>query len=705
MVRKHTAHRAAGFALALLIALPLIGASSLAVAGAHEPGLRQNPTSTALPDLTATVSALKALEMQVHATQTAIAELSATPTSPATATPAATPTPRPAPPIAEVLVGGLNIRSGPGSSFSVVGNAAAGQRFPVTGQAGNCAWLRVVLEDGTEGWISGAAAYSSLSVACSAVPAAGGGSAAVPTPTPRPATPTPRPAQAAATRAPASQPAAPASSAASASGGAVTSFEPLGNWRRGDQPYGTLTQSTAQAQSGAASAALAYDFPANAGSENYVVFLAQPELRIPAGAQSLTIQVYGDGSGHFLNAWVRDAANQVWQTTFGRINHTGWAPMSAGLTASREWPNGPISGATGNPLAAPFTLRALVLDGAPDGVASRGTIYLDALSAGSGAAAAGSSNTAAPPAASAAGQTNAAGQTDAAAAADTADGVETVAAPSGPLTGKIAFTRFNGKTMDTLIYDLATNSVINQFANWRQPDLSGGYLLVNGEGGGEEAIVRANSSGGNRRPVTINTEDAFPQFSPSLESMVYSSTKVGDRKPRLYWQADASVQQDVAPLLYSGRELFGDYPVYLDNWRIAFQGCNSWAGGSRCGIYAADTRGGEPLRATDNTSDIPSGNLGSRILFSSNRAGNWDVWVINFDGGGMQQLTTDPAIDGLGTASPDGQSIAFVSNRGGAWAVWVMNTDGSNQRKLFDIGGGYGGGDYDWIRERISWGT
>jgi len=34
-----------------------------------------------------------------------------------------------------------------------------------------------------------------------------------------------------------------------------------------------------------------------------------------------------------------------------------------------------------------------------------------------------------------------------------------------------------------------------------------------------------------------------------------------------------------------------------------------------------------------------------------------------------------------------------------------MNTDSNNQGKLFDIGGSYGSGDYDWIRERISWET
>lgn len=696
MSRTHIIRQLLFLMMVGLLVVPLFGLTGAVVSGA-DGQRRLQPAATADAAATATVSALLRLQMQVDATRTAVAQLSATPTSTAvvmvptatnTRTPA-TPTPRPTSPTAEVLVEGLNIRSGPGTTFPVVSKGSIGQRLPVSGQSGNCAWLRVVLEDGSEGWISGAASYSSLNVPCSALPNAGA-AAAQPAPVAA-ATPTPRPAAPAAQPAP--PPAAPAAAnAASAAPGVITSFEPLGSWRRGDEPYGTLAQSTAQVHSGAASAALTYDFPAAAGSGNYVVFLAQPELRIPAGAPALTVQVFGDGSGHFLNAWIRDAGNQVWQLTFGRVTHTGWAPMSAALVASREWPNGPISGAASDQLTPPLVLRALVLDGAPDGVASKGVIYLDTLSTGDGAAAgagtAGASATGGGAASSGAG--------NAAVAAP-------VAVPSGPLTGKIAFTRFNGRTSDTLIYELATNSIINEFPNWRQPDLAGGYLLVNGDGGGDETILRASRTGDNQRPVTTNTEDAFPQFSPSLESMVYASTKVGDGKPRLYWQADASVQTDAKPLMTGGKELVGDYPVYLDNWRIAYQGCNSWAGGSRCGIYAADTRGTVPVRATDNTSDIPSGNLGSQVLFSSNRSGNWDVWLINFDGSGLQQLTTDPGIDGLADASPDGRSIAFVSNRDGVWAVWAMNIDGSNQRKLFDIGGSYGGGDYDWIRERISW--
>jgi TolB protein len=88
----------------------------------------------------------------------------------------------------------------------------------------------------------------------------------------------------------------------------------------------------------------------------------------------------------------------------------------------------------------------------------------------------------------------------------------------------------------------------------------------------------------------------------------------------------------------------------------------------------------------------------------SARDGNWEVYVVDLAGGAAKRLTTDGAHDGLPTWSPDGNQLAFVTNRGGSWAIWAMNPDGSNQRKLFDLGGGYGTGAQDWTTERISWG-
>ena len=198
MHRPHILHQSRVSVLTIFLLLVMAAFSDLTVMGAAP--INNQVQSTATPDLaaTATVSALLQLQLQIDATRTAVAQLSATPTQtpttlptatntstsiPATPTPRilATPTPRRVTPIAEVLVGGLNIRSGPGISYPVVTSGAIGQRFAVIGQSGNCTWLQVVLEDGSEGWMSGAAVYSRLNEPCSALP--GGSVVVAPTPT------------------------------------------------------------------------------------------------------------------------------------------------------------------------------------------------------------------------------------------------------------------------------------------------------------------------------------------------------------------------------------------------------------------------------------------------------------------------------------------------------------------------------------------
>ena len=105
---------------------------------------------------------------------------------------------------------------------------------------------------------------------------------------------------------------------------------------------------------------------------------------------------------------------------------------------------------------------------------------------------------------------------------------------------------------------------------------------------------------------------------------------------------------------------------------------------------------------TDNKEDTAPDAHGDRITFMSNRAGNWEIYVMNVDGSGVKRLTNNSSIDGLPAWSPNGRSIAFVSDQGGAWGLWVMNADGSGRRKLFAIGGG--GLAFDWQHEQISWG-
>ena len=75
---------------------------------------------------------------------------------------------------------------------------------------------------------------------------------------------------------------------------------------------------------------------------------------------------------------------------------------------------------------------------------------------------------------------------------------------------------------------------------------------------------------------------------------------------------------------------------------------------------------------------------GSRIVFYSNRDGNFEIYTIHPDGTNLTRLTHSDAGDGEMTWSPDGSQIAFSSNRDGPNGIYVMNTDGSDLVRLSD---------------------
>ena len=158
----------------------------------------------------------------------------------------------------------------------------------------------------------------------------------------------------------------------------VSDFETFGTWQRGNETWGTLIQSAENKTAGAAAAKLDYDFTAAEPENDFLVFARKPALPIPGQPTGLNMQVYGDGSSNFLNAWVQDSTGQIWQFTFGRINHTGWQMMSAPLDPGLGWPNGVVQNNQSANLSYPLHLYALVLDGEPRQV-MKSTLFFDDL--------------------------------------------------------------------------------------------------------------------------------------------------------------------------------------------------------------------------------------------------------------------------------------------------------------------------------------
>ncbi len=72
---------------------------------------------------------------------------------------------------------------------------------------------------------------------------------------------------------------------------------------------------------------------------------------------------------------------------------------------------------------------------------------------------------------------------------------------------------------------------------------------------------------------------------------------------------------------------------------------------------------------------------GKTVVFSSNRAGNLDLWTVDVATGALRQITDDPAQDWDPGFTFDGR-IVFSSNRGGHLEVWIVDADGANARQV-----------------------
>jgi TolB protein len=70
---------------------------------------------------------------------------------------------------------------------------------------------------------------------------------------------------------------------------------------------------------------------------------------------------------------------------------------------------------------------------------------------------------------------------------------------------------------------------------------------------------------------------------------------------------------------------------------------------------------------------------------------SFDIYVADLSGKIVRKLTDSPGYDAEATVSPKGDKIVFTSTRSGDLELWTMNIDGSDQRQVTN-GLGYDGG-------------
>lgn len=192
----------------MLITLLLAACQPLIVpvtpTGENTPGSTTGVATTPLTDTATLTETVPATETAVvSSTETlSTTENSATVTVSETVTMTVTATPVPTvgpetstEPTLTVLIASLRIRSGPGTAYTVLGAAAQGEQYPITGQAYACQWYQVTHPQFGAVWLSGGAQYVSASVPCDQVTEIAAPAPPEPAATPVEPTATPAPIQ------------------------------------------------------------------------------------------------------------------------------------------------------------------------------------------------------------------------------------------------------------------------------------------------------------------------------------------------------------------------------------------------------------------------------------------------------------------------------------------------------------------------------
>jgi Tol biopolymer transport system component len=133
-----------------------------------------------------------------------------------------------------------------------------------------------------------------------------------------------------------------------------------------------------------------------------------------------------------------------------------------------------------------------------------------------------------------------------------------------------------------------------------------------------------------------------------------------------------------------------------ENGRIYFQACGTPC--STYDIYSVAPGGGDLVNLTGaltgpegppDAAFEPSVSAdGSRIVFSVDSQAAAEIWIINADGSGARQLTSDNLLDQAPAISPDGSRVVWNQHSpAGMFTdrdLWTMGSDGSGQQLFYD---------------------
>ncbi len=227
----------------------------------------------------------------------------------------------------------------------------------------------------------------------------------------------------------------------------------------------------------------------------------------------------------------------------------------------------------------------------------------------------------------------------------------------------------------------------------------------------------------NLRQLTFGGDNAEAYFSPDGERLVYQHRPNTEECDQIY-TLDIDTAERSRVSTGEGRTTCAYF--YPAGDRILYSSTHHhdaacpvppdmsmgyvWPVSPEYDVFVVDAGGGEPTQLTDvpgYDAEATVSPTGDRIVFTSVRDGDLELYSMNLDGSDVTRLTDRVGYDGGAFFSPDGTKIVWRAHypeteeatadyqrlleqgliRPGELDIWVMNADGSDKRQVTDLPG------------------
>ena len=293
--------------------------------------------------------------------------------------------------------------------------------------------------------------------------------------------------------------------------------------------------------------------------------------------------------------------------------------------------------------------------------------------------------------------TTAAGATVAPTTVTTDTAQATPVAPTAAPTTEAQTPATGGTPPGSIIYEVFENGSFNIYRV--RADGTGQQLLI--EGGSEPALSPdgsriayhmrrdtgglgvglASATGQFQRKLSEESAAGYPTWSPDGNHIAFNVVP-SNRLSSQIWRI--GVGPDNTPV------------VVADGWRpawqpapglnVLFDGCKA---GAQCGsiltMKAFDGDPNNPNVVTTGTAGAWSPNASQIAFQAADDKGSTQIWIVNADGTGLKQVTTDTGTHGMPIWSSDGQWLFYRTDQAGkGWAIYAIRTNGSDARTIAD---------------------